>query len=299
MATYYIHTGGNDTTGDGSSSLPWLTISKAHASAASGDTIVVKTSASTYTWLAQTFTKNLTVQGESTTPSNQVFNGAGAAVNGWKADTSITLVIKNLTFTNALTTSFGVLFGLVGSSGTEGNSISLQNCVFHNLNCVSSGTALRNGIFGFSDNNNHTSYTLEVKYCLIYNCGCTTAFGVSLFIDPGGVNSSCTVTFIGNTIYNNATNPFTGFFSPTDASADTSTLTVKNNIFYSVASMPFRGSGAGVFSTETVSYSCHFNVTSIPAGTANITSDPLFVDVANLNFNLRPTSPALNTGTLV
>ena len=71
MATYYISPSGNDTTGTGTSALPWLTISKAHTSAANGDTIILKTSTTTYDFsgLASgsvlSTTKTLTVQGES------------------------------------------------------------------------------------------------------------------------------------------------------------------------------------------------------------------------------------------
>ena len=49
----------------------------------------------------------------------------------------------------------------------------------------------------------------------------------------------------------------------------------------------------------TATYTDFYQVTSAPSGIGNITSDPLFVDAANGNFNLRPASPCIDTGTLI
>ena len=48
MATYYINADtGDDTTGDGSSALPWATLSKGITGSASGDTIFAQNSTNT------------------------------------------------------------------------------------------------------------------------------------------------------------------------------------------------------------------------------------------------------------
>lgn len=59
MTTRYISPSGNDTTGDGTQSLPWLTFTKAHTSSVNGDTIICATGAySDATYF--THSKNLT-----------------------------------------------------------------------------------------------------------------------------------------------------------------------------------------------------------------------------------------------
>lgn len=56
-ATYYVTKAGNDTTGDGSVGTPWLTITKAAATVASGDTNSVLLGAGTNltTWVTDDY----------------------------------------------------------------------------------------------------------------------------------------------------------------------------------------------------------------------------------------------------
>ena len=56
---YYLNADtGDDSTGDGSSSTPWLTISKAHTEASSGDTIICQDSTAEYAFSTIIFTKS-------------------------------------------------------------------------------------------------------------------------------------------------------------------------------------------------------------------------------------------------
>jgi len=81
MPTYYINADtGNDSTGTGTSGAPWKTISKAHTSAAAGDTIICQDSVAAYTWGNQTFTKGLTIQGQRDNGSGAVFDALNVAV---------------------------------------------------------------------------------------------------------------------------------------------------------------------------------------------------------------------------
>jgi hypothetical protein len=77
---------------------------------------------------------------------------------------------------------------------------------------------------------------------------------------------------------------------------DGGVVTCKNSIFVNATgiSFPAYTSGNGI-----TSYSCFYSFSTTPTGTGNITSDPLFVDPSNSNFNLRATSPCIATGTLV
>jgi len=68
----------------------------------------------------------------------------------------------------------------------------------------------------------------------------------------------------------------------------------KNNIF--------QGAGTGTFSntfTANATNCCFYNFGSsnTSGGTNNIFEDPLFIDVANLDLRLRPSSPCINAGT--
>jgi hypothetical protein len=54
----------------------------------------------------------------------------------------------------------------------------------------------------------------------------------------------------------------------------------------------------------TTTYSDYFNISdpnspTIISGTGVITSDPLFIDPANNNYNLSPSSPCIDAGTLI
>ena len=66
MATYYLNADtGNNTTGTGTSALPWLTIAKAVTSSTTGDTIYCQNSTATYSWVLQDFVSGRTVTGQS------------------------------------------------------------------------------------------------------------------------------------------------------------------------------------------------------------------------------------------
>jgi hypothetical protein len=48
-----------------------------------------------------------------------------------------------------------------------------------------------------------------------------------------------------------------------------------------------------------MNYSCYYNFVDPPAGSNNINSDPLLIDPAANNYNLSPTSPCIDAGTLI
>jgi hypothetical protein len=90
-----------------------------------------------------------------------------------------------------------------------------------------------------------------------------------------------------NTIYIESANTI-------DTSDFSNAGSCKNNIFV--------GAGSGTFSntfTANATNCCFHNFGSSNAsgGTDNVFADPQFVDVANLNLRLRPSSPCINAGT--
>lgn len=295
MATWYINADtGNDTTGDGSNALPWLTISKAHTSASAGDTIVCQDSTAEYTFTDQTFTKsNLTITGEQDDASGAVFNG-GALVKRWTDNGSGSVsgvVIQKLTLRN-ITTS---------GPGTYRNIIAFSKYVFRNnvvkdiIQSAASGSTGASGIVGPYYAGAAMVLDIEIYNNVFYGLtGGSPTLMVTLL--SGGGNDTGSFRFYNNTVYADGAYTTPNFFVFSTI-ASLGTVELKNNIFYATSSVAFVPSGTALNSY--FDYNDTYNCTSVPSGTNNITSDPLFVDAPNDNFNLRPTSPCIDTGVLL
>jgi hypothetical protein len=283
MPTYYINPAGNDTTGTGTSGNPWKTISKAHTSAASGDTIICQDSVATYTLANQTFSKSLTIQGESDDASGAVFDGGAAAVK-WTVPDNLALVFEKITLTNTDQGASGK--GLFDRQGGTIN-LTLNDCILHKLYGA-------NG-FGSTILNIQSSAqgTVTFTNCLIRDIDAPNA-GQGGAIRMWDVSSGAgvTLTITGCTFYFGS-KTITALFN-TNGGAKAQTI-IKNTIMYHDTSGVFQV-GSGVY---TATYDCFYQMTSAPSGTGVITSDPLFVDLANLNLNLRPTSPCIDSAILV
>jgi len=83
---YYVRTTGNDTTGDGSAALPWLTLSKAQATVTHGDTVRIgsgtyeeSTAGAGYFNINRTFTDWVTFESETGVAADVVIRGAANA----------------------------------------------------------------------------------------------------------------------------------------------------------------------------------------------------------------------------
>ncbi len=96
-------------------------------------------------------------------------------------------------------------------------------------------------------------------------------------------------TFEGNSIY--LDNSLTA--SNVDSNYDSTTS--KNNIFMSADNSKMGSRTIASNSTNCCFFQFHSNNTS--GGTDNVFSDPLFVDEANADLRLRPSSPCINAGT--
>lgn len=288
MATYYIAppaSGGNDTTGNGSFALPWATISKAQTSSAVGDTIIAKSG--TYTsWFPTTFvSRTLTCD----VVGGAIFDNSGASSNLTIGGQGTTTVISNIIFQNAIPVSqYDPIFGV--ASDTAG-SVSFISCQFRNI-FVSAANVTWGGLIGHTNPGSGKTATLNLTSCLFNDIQFKTGIGgANAFLV--GVNSG-TTNINGCTSYS-STSGVTALVYLTSCGG---VINIKNCIFtnFTGGTINFKVG----FTTPTVnaSYSDFYLITGSPSGTGVITSDPLFVDRANANFNLRPTSPAVAAGTL-
>lgn len=271
MATYYISPSGNDTTGTGAIGAPWLTFAKFLAASASGDTCIAR--AGTYT-LSSFSIANRTLQ--AYTNETVIFDGGGARVS---VLISGTVTLQDIRFQNALGPSgSGSGFFQIVAANTV---LTFTRCRFKTITIDSTNTQfLRNYP-------NNCTYTVE---------GCEfndviVSGGASDFFQPAVTTN--VVAFRNNSFYFKNLGTNTNVVNGSSGVGSLSWLNniVKNGSAYAVTVL---ANCSGY--TITPNNNCSNNATLGASGTGNITSDPLFIDAANGNFRLRPTSPCLNAG---
>lgn len=188
MATYYISPTGNDTTGNGSSGNPWLTISKAYNSSTPGDTIYL---------LPGTFNaENVTVQNRTITaasPLTTLVNGGGTQK---VLTANLTCAISNISF-------FGMTYG--DTSGViqinyagVGNNLTVENCLFYNIAGYMSGNE-QCGIIS-SKYLNGATFTATIRNCLFYKLSGNGSSNGNVFGFPS-TSALSTVYFYNNVVH--------------------------------------------------------------------------------------------------
>jgi hypothetical protein len=287
MATYYINADtGNDATGDGSSSNPWLTILHAYGQASTGDEIYAQNSTNSYAWEAIVFGKNITFIGESA--KNVVFDATGQSLiqkGIFTYQTQGTYLLKNITFT-----------GFTTSTNQEGAihiystlTINIENCIFTGNNI----TAKPAGIFAFRNTSENS--VVNLTSCLFYNNNGNG--GRSIIGNAEGIGTPPTVNFISSTIYLGGPAGEEMRYLVTGYGGTAINIVFKNTIVSNEQAITFNILGSGGNHTET--YSCFYNINDSVSGIGVITADPLFIDPANNNYNLSPSSPCIDAGTLI
>jgi len=206
MATYHVKKTGNDTTGDGSDSLPWLTIGKGVTVMTGGDTLEVHTGTYVETVTcsdAGSAGAPTIIQAHGTTGSYDVVTVAPTSGHGFYIPGKAYVTIRGFVVdgTTPATGRFGIRFdaashnlivedcevknfcmGIIGAhTGTPkvgSNNVTIRRNSIHN-NGVASEGQLDHGIY--SD----TGINWTIQYNLVYS---NTGYGIHLY--PGTTNST-------------------------------------------------------------------------------------------------------------
>jgi parallel beta-helix repeat protein len=190
MTTYYVRKDGNDTTGDGSTGAPWLTITKALAtvSAAGGHTI--KVGAGTYNedssgffYITKRFTAFSTIESESGNAADVIIMGASSTTyNVLFSDNCYRIEFKNVSFISRTT-------GLDAVQLLGCNNIKLTNCIISTLADANGKAAIR-----IQPSTSINNDLITIENCTISAPGANTAYGIYLQYRATYVNTNISIT---------------------------------------------------------------------------------------------------------
>jgi len=276
VATIYLSPTGSDSYTYAQAqniATPWLTVAKTQASGIAGDTVILANG--TYTMASVTFSKTMTYN--ATTNGSVTIGNASAQYYINTAGVVVTLT--------------GIVFsGMTGIA--NGNFRAFAGDFVFNF-CQFKNNTYGDIIYSYALFRADPGKSFTFNTCMLRNITHSTAGGSAqgiVYCDGGTATftlNSCTWVF--NVTGGSAVPRIFAF-----AGAGY-TITEKNNIMVN--------SSGGTLThllgsaTRNSTYSDYYLLTSAPTGTGVITSDPLLRDVTNFNFNLKPTSPCLGTGT--
>ena len=293
--TWYVSLDtGNDTTGNGTVGNPYKQITKAASVGSQGDTIMVASSASTYTYSNGDNMGGYHIKGIDT-PS--LASNTYAMIDGLNSTYGVialdgndaTTTFENIYMKNHVTTS--KIFTIDTATGYAIHKF--VNCIFDKFTTTYDANG-RTGFFGKTN----VSVTVPATSITILFDGCT-------FIDFQGSGSFMSVYYATtlSVTFRNCTFSYDSTISTFPYSiVQGSPSYPKPAYFYNcvidnrhaTTLYPYRDAPSGSF---IMSNNISRNLTTTNATlTANITGDPLFVDLVNKNFRLKPNSPARNIG---
>jgi len=282
MAIYYVSpTGANSGPGTSVGS-PWLTIQYAITNSTTGDTIVL--AAGTYT------------QSASLTLSSRIYRGAGYALsiidfsagNYQLVLNGAAITMRDLQIYRSTQT---------GDTTCIENAVNLAVLTFTRVWFKSLICGLNRAVVGIDGTFGQFVSTTTFTSCLFTGCAKRTSSATAAGIIRS--ESASTITTLINCVVYNAAS-LAALALCMIAGGAGKIHVYKNCILVSTQSVSFAQNGSAHTHTGSTTNCIYGSWTSVPAGAAaTITSDPLFVDATNANFALRPTSPCINTGTLV
>lgn len=296
---YFDLTSGNDTTGDGSSGNPYQTLTKAHTQASDGDTLILKDGVHTLVAGSNLImTKSVTITSESQDANLCVIDGVDLYYYAVQAPPNKSMTLSHITFTRLLIKNEQQV---VRTRDRHGVTVDVNNCIFSY--CLPGTPAAQDQILGGNAGGGGNNQIFTVNNCLFYeNASLGALVGLST-TDTSTLNiNNCTIF--------NSTNNIKSF-----AWQSLGIINMKNNIMYnnyiSNTALVLWIINAGVLNFYN---NCIYNiglgniylamaqtgVESIPdVDQNNIETDPLFVDAPNGDFRLRPSSPCIDTGTVL
>jgi hypothetical protein len=201
MATYYVRKAGNDTTGDGSTGTPWLTVSKAllTISIAGGHTVNIgdgtygeDTSGLTYLYVNRAFSAEVIFQSESGVAANVILQGSASAAFDVRLNVASNVTFRNLSFTPRVNTNTSAVKGNLGPL----TNIKFDGCRF---SIEAAGGVSFDQTVGSAGNGLDT---ISFINCTFVQTGANAVYGLRILTltSNNAANiliSGCTFTYVG------------------------------------------------------------------------------------------------------
>lgn len=227
-----------------------------------------------------TLPKSLTFVGESTgailSTSGGPWGGAITAKN-----TSYSIKLETLKVYHNSTTA---TYGLIMAGNVAGATVTVEGCILEMGVLTLAAPATHN--YGWFTGTSTPITSLTVSDSFIFG-GTNSTYGVVVGGD-GYQDGFNVLDFQRNSIIvtGGSATKFFSFYNGFTSSI------FKNNIFVGIGNSETIG-----FTPSTYLNNCHYNNGETSGGTNNIFADPQFVNSANGDYRLRPSSPCINAGT--